>query len=102
EAKRAPCVRRGQAQLDEIVAGGGDVDGVFEPLASRRPAHVVAAAGVGARFDVHLFARSILTAIIWNIGIVISDARPADIEILSLDYTRDCPGCAAVRPLERG
>ena len=73
----------------EVVVAGGDVEGVFEPLAGLDEADVVAAAGVGGGFDVDAFGFAIGTAQIGFVGVVIGDAFAAEVVILGLDGDGD-------------
>src|SRR5262249_45784882 len=90
----------GDAKLNVVAAGAGDVDGVLEPLASLGPADVVAAARVGRGLDVHAVG-AVLAAVVGCIGVVVGDALAAVVVILGLDHARDRPRRAAVRLVGR-
>ena len=90
----------GQAQADRG-SGGGDVDGVFEPLSPGGPAQVVAASGVGGGLEVHAVGPVAVAGAV-DRGDVVGHALAAGIVILRLHRARyRCRG-AAVRAFGGG
>ena len=75
---------RGQPQADGVGAGGGDVDGVLEPLPGRGPAEVVAAAGVGGGLQVHPVGAVAVGGAV-HAGDVVGHGLPAGVVVLRLD-----------------
>src|SRR6202042_3880786 len=76
---------RGQPQPDGVGAGGGDVDGVLEPLPGRGPAQVVGgAAGVGGGLQVDTVGAVAVGGAI-HAGDVIGDALAAGVVVLRVD-----------------
>ena len=84
------AVRAGRrdACLEGVRAGGCDVDGVLEPLASLGPADDVPAAGVGRGCDVDALRRTIGLAQVGDVDIVIRKPFAAFVEVLGLDRRR--------------
>ena len=92
---------RGQPQADGVGAGGGDVDGVLEPLPGRGPAQVVAAAGVGGGFQVHAVGAVAVGGAV-DRGDVVGHALPAGVVVLRLHGAGDRRRGAAVRAFPAG
>src|SRR6202042_2049545 len=73
---------RGQPQADGVAAGGGDVDGVLEPLPGRGPAQVVGgAAGVGGGLQVDPVGPVAVVGAV-DAGDVVGDALAAGVVVL--------------------
>src|SRR5260221_11583844 len=90
-------VSRGYAEVDIVRAWSRDVYGVLFPLASVRPADVVAASRVAAVFQVNPLssAEGRVGVVVHGMGhVMVGYAFPARVEIRSEDsarYIRRCP-----------
>src|SRR5205085_447904 len=81
-----PAVARGRgvAEVEGIVAGGGDVDRVLEPLPRLHPADVVSTAGIGGGLEIDA-SRAVSAAIVTRVEIVEGDPLAAVVEVFCLD-----------------
>src|SRR5690606_1662534 len=74
DAHRAGGVGRGDAEVERVAAGVGDVGRVVEPLAGDHPAEIKTAAGVGGIFDVHALGGAVAVARVGGGVVVVGDA----------------------------
>src|SRR5690606_3087280 len=100
DAHRAGGVGRGDAEVERVAAGVGDVGRVVEPLAGDHPAEIKTAAGVGGTFDVHALGGAVAVARVGGGVVVVGDALATGVEVLGLDArggrSGDGPRFAAV------
>src|SRR6266581_6951971 len=82
--KSAAIPAGSDADLESVTAIRQGVDGVPQPFAGGSPADIESAARIGRGFNVHRGA-SKLAAIIRRVGVVISHAFAAIVEVLRLD-----------------
>ena len=92
----------GEPQVQRVGSGRCHVHGVFRPLAGFDVAHIVTAAGVRCRFNIHAFTCAVSLALIRGGRIVISNSLPAVVEIFRLNGSGDRPRGAAIRGLPGG
>src|SRR4051812_944695 len=74
----------GDAEVEVVVAGRGDVDRVRQPFARARPPEVVPAAGVDGGLQIDA-GGPIRAAEIGGVDVVVGDALAAVVEVLRLD-----------------
>ena len=89
-----PAQRRRHPQIQLVQVRRRHVHRVLQPLGLAQPAHVVAAAGVGAGLDVHVLVGAVLAAAVARVGDVVSHALAADVVVLDLDPRREHDGGA--------
>ena len=99
-------VRRGDPERDRVGAGGGDVDGVVEPLPGRRPADVVGAGagvvlGVGGGLEVDPVGAVAVGGAVGG-GDVVGDALAAGVVVGRVHGAGHRRRGAAVRGAGRG
>ncbi len=90
------AVGAARRRLSGVGAGGGDVDGVLEPLPGRGPAEVVAAAGVGGGLQVDPVGAVAVGGAV-DRGDVVGDALPAGVVVFRLHGAGHRRRGAAVR-----
>src|SRR5205085_9223949 len=86
------------AQVYGVFRGGGNVDGVVEPLARIGPADEVSAARVAGGAEVHVVG-AVQSAGVARAAVVVGDAFAAGVVVLKLDRARDALRRAAERQL---
>src|SRR5262249_29516112 len=97
EVQRATGSGGCNPEREIVLAVGGDVDRVLEPLAGTRPSNVVTAARVSRRFDVDVRGAE-LTSLVAHRAVVVGDALTSFVEFLGLDNARDGPRRASLPP----
>src|SRR5688572_573822 len=82
---RRAVLNGGQAGLDVVLAGGGDGDGVLDPLAGSGVRDVEAAAGVAGVFDIDAFRGAVATAEVCRLDVAEGDTLAAAVVVLGLN-----------------